>query len=263
MSAFDESWEPRAARAAGSLFGPYGDVRFLEGGDRGDEGRGRIGRYVRVDTDHGSTFHTCLVLAEMPSTWTFPGGAEFLAYLESAAEHGAQGDVIEADVCVRIRRTSNTDALRKVRRKRSKLAWQRGEYAGNVTGVPGSLGASADALNEMQTTLEANRAEPELLLHGDRPSRRHVAAPPGASRHLAAGPVRTGQLRAGAPDRRTAAAAVDDDPWVADDAAGRPTSPSTCWPATWRRACRCAATASVTTVAGCWARCSTRAATSR
>ena len=66
-------------------------------------------------------------------------------------------------MCVRIRRIGNTDALRKVRRKRSKLAWQRGEYAGNVTGVPGSLGTSAGLLDDMQTTLEANRAEPELL----------------------------------------------------------------------------------------------------
>ena len=152
-----------AGRAGGSLFGPYGDVRFVEGGDRSDEGRGRIGRYVRCDTDRSSTYHTCLVLAEMPSTWTFPGGAEFLAYLESAAETGADGEVIEADVCVRIRRIGNTEALRKVRRKRSKLAWQRGEYAGNITGVPGSLGTSAGLLDDMQATLEANRAEPELL----------------------------------------------------------------------------------------------------
>ena len=52
--AYDGSWEPRSDRAAGSLFGPYGDVRFVEGGDRRDEGRGRIGRYVRCDSDHAS-----------------------------------------------------------------------------------------------------------------------------------------------------------------------------------------------------------------
>ena len=94
--------------------------------------------------------------------WAFPGSAEFLAYLESAAEPGTNGGVIEADVCVRISRISNSGALKKLRRKRSKLAWQRGEYAGDVTGVPGSLGTSADLLDHMQTALEANRAEPEL-----------------------------------------------------------------------------------------------------
>jgi hypothetical protein len=159
---FDASWEPRAGRSAASLYGPHGEVRFVEGGDRRDEGRGRVGRYVRCDSDGCSIYHTCLVLAEMPMRWTFPGGAELLAYLESAAEAGGDGDVIEADVCVRIRRSANPEALRKVRRKRSKLAWQRGEYAGNITGVPGSLGSSSALLDDMQTALEANRAEPEL-----------------------------------------------------------------------------------------------------
>ena len=57
------------------------------------------------------------------------------------------------------------------------MAWQRGEYAGNVTGVPGSLGQSSAALAELEQALEANRAEPELqvtvLVHlADRDLRR-------------------------------------------------------------------------------------------
>ncbi len=67
----------RGSRTSGaattSLTGPFQEVRFLEGGDTDDEQRGRLGRYVRCDTRHGSGFHTCLVLSDMPTNWTFPG----------------------------------------------------------------------------------------------------------------------------------------------------------------------------------------------
>jgi hypothetical protein len=158
---FDADWEPRDGRTA-SLFGPYREVRFVEGGDKRDAGRGVVGRYVRVEAAGSTSYHACLVMSEMPSTWTFPAAGGVLAGLESAAEAATDGEVIEADVCVRIRRISNTDAVKQVRRKRSKLAWQRGEYAGNVTGVPGSVGSSLAALSELEAALEANRAEPEL-----------------------------------------------------------------------------------------------------
>jgi hypothetical protein len=159
---FDESWEPRTGSATTSLSGPFQEVRYCEGGDRSDEGRGRLGRYVRCDTDRGSGFHTCLVLSNMPSNWTFPGDGELLADLESAAEETERGDVIEADISIRIRRIENAKARKKTKGKRTTLVHQHGEYAGSVTGAPGSLDSASASLHDLQEALDRNKAEPEL-----------------------------------------------------------------------------------------------------
>lgn len=159
---FDASWEPRTGAATTSLTGPFREVRFLEGGDRDDEGRGRLGRYVRCDTAHGSGFHTSLVLSDMPTNWTFPGDGELLAELESAAEETTRGDVIEADISIRIKRIENATARKKTKGKRTTLVHQRGEYAGSATGAPGSLDSASASLHDLEEALDRNKAEPEL-----------------------------------------------------------------------------------------------------
>ena len=160
--AFDESWEPAAGSATTSLTGPFHEVRFHEGGDGGDEGRGRLGRYVRCDTGRGSGFHTALVLSDMPTNWRFPGDGELLAELESAAEETARGDVIEADISIRIRRIENAKARKKTKGKRTTLVHQRDEYAGSATGTPSSLDNASASLHDLEAALDQNKAEPEL-----------------------------------------------------------------------------------------------------
>lgn len=159
---FDESWEPRAGTSTTSLTGPFREVRFLEGGDGSDEDRGRLGRYVRVDTSQGSGFHTCLVLSDMPRGWRFPGDGELLAELESAAEETARGEVIEADISIRIKRIENAKARKKTKGKQATMVHQRGEYQGAATGAPESLDSASESLRDLRSALENNKAEPEL-----------------------------------------------------------------------------------------------------
>jgi hypothetical protein len=159
---FDESWEPRSGAATTSLTGPFQEVRFLEGGDRDDAERGRLGRYVRADTSQGSGFHTCLVLSDMPTNWRFPGDGELLAELESAAEESERGEVIEADISIRIKRIENAKARKKTKSKQTTMVHQRDEYSGSATGAPDSLDSAADSLRDLRRALEANKAEPEL-----------------------------------------------------------------------------------------------------
>lgn len=159
---YDESWEPRAGSATTSLTGPFQEVRFLEGGDGDDEDRGRLGRYVRCDTAQGSGFHTCLVLSDMPTNWRFPGDGELLAELESAAEESERGEVIEADISIRIRRIDNAKARKKTKGKQATMVHQRGEYDGSATGAPDSLDSASDSLRDLRRSLENNKAEPEL-----------------------------------------------------------------------------------------------------
>ena len=159
---FDESWEPRTGEASRSLTGPFQEVRFLEGGDGTDEERGRLGRYVRADTAHGTGFHTCVVLSDMPSNWRFPGDGELLAELESAAEETERGEVIEADISVRIRRIENAKARKKTKGKQTTMVHQRDEYAGSATGAPDSLDSASESLRDLRRALENNKAEPEL-----------------------------------------------------------------------------------------------------
>ena len=161
---FDETWEPRSHKGTTTLFAGYRQLRFTEGGTKADPTTSRFRRYVRVDsdTDRSPMFHTCLVMATMPASWTFPGGIAALAELESAAEPGAAGGIIEADVCIRIQRTTNAKARHQLGRKRSTLAAQQGEYSGALTGVPGSLHTATAALAGVEADLEANMSEPEL-----------------------------------------------------------------------------------------------------
>ena len=158
---FDESWEP-AGGVARSLPHRFAQTSVVEGGSPDDDGRRRLGRYVRIDTDDGSAFHTCLVLSDMPQRWLFPGDGEVLADLEAAAELADDGDVIEADVTVRITRVENRVALKKTGRRRTTMVRQSGEYAGSATGEPQTLDAANAALAEYEASLLANRSEPEL-----------------------------------------------------------------------------------------------------
>ena len=160
---FDESWEPRKGpprRVCRHRF-----VRCVSSRAGTVTTRAGVDSAVMCASTptRASAFHTCLVVADMPARWRFPGDGELFADLESAAEASVDGEVIEADICVRIRRVDNATALKRTNLKRTKLVHQRGEYGGSATGAPGSLDAAASSLNDLEAALSANRAEPELV----------------------------------------------------------------------------------------------------
>lgn len=158
--AFDETWEPHAGSADGGgsksmILAHLTDAIVREGGERGDRDRPPHRRYVRVDSGAGTTFQTALVLADMPHSWTFPGGGgEWLVHVDDLG--------IPIDWAVRIRSVPNAAAQSKVRRQHRQLVGQVDEYDGETTGAPPSLAEAIAAVDAQRAELAANPSEPEL-----------------------------------------------------------------------------------------------------
>jgi len=159
---FDHLWEPPGDVAMGpSPDRPRGVLAHLtdsvvkEGGYKGDAGRPRHRRYVRIDGPGGTSYQTVLAMADMPHYFTFPsGGGEWLFY----ADHVG----FPVDWCVRARSVGNADAQAKVRRKHRDLVGQVDEYDGEVTGAPPQLAEAIQAIDDERAELGANPMEPEL-----------------------------------------------------------------------------------------------------
>jgi hypothetical protein len=144
-----ERWRPRGVLAH------LTDAVVKEGGTAEDEDRPRHRRYVRIDSESGSSYQTALALSDMPHYFRFPGGGgEWLYYADRAG--------FPVDWCVRIRSVKNMDAQTKVRRKHRDLVGQIGEYDGELTGAPPQLAEAIQSIDEERTQLGANPAEPEL-----------------------------------------------------------------------------------------------------
>lgn len=157
---FDDTWEPQIRGADGgdanaTVLAHLTDAIVREGGERGDPDRPTHRRYVRVDSCAGTTFQTALVLADMPHTWTFPGGGgEWLVHVDDLG--------IPIDWAVRIRSVPNAAAQTKVRRQHRQLVGQVDEYDGETTGAPPSLAEAIAAVDAQRAELAANPSEPEL-----------------------------------------------------------------------------------------------------
>lgn len=169
---FDEGWEPpptgdeAAARRNGHAaetdrWRPRGvlahltDVVVREGGASDDEERPRHRRYVRVDCETSTTYHTVLAMADMPHYFEFPGGGGEWLYF---ADHAG----FPVDWCVRIHSVPNSEAQAKVRRKHRDLIGQIGEYDGEVTGAPPQLASAIEAIDAERSELGANPSESEV-----------------------------------------------------------------------------------------------------
>jgi hypothetical protein len=157
---FDDTWEPTTRRlhddrkSTPSLV-HLTDAIVREGGARDDPDRPRHRRYVRVDTTAGTSFHTALVVANMPHAWTFPGGGgEWLVHVDDLG--------IPIDWAVRVRSVPNATAQSKVRRQHRQLVGQVDEYDGETTGAPPSLAEAITAVDAQRAELAANPSEPEL-----------------------------------------------------------------------------------------------------
>jgi hypothetical protein len=157
---FDDTWEPtirplQGARTTTPILVHLTDAVVREGGSRDDDERPRHRRYVRVDTTHGTTFQTALVVADMPHSWTFPGGGgEWLVHVDDLG--------IPIDWAVRVRSVPNAAAQSKVRRQHRQLVGQVDEYDGETTGAPPSLAEAIAAVDAQRAELSANPSEPEL-----------------------------------------------------------------------------------------------------
>ncbi|HEX9766468.1 MAG TPA: ATP-binding protein [Nitriliruptorales bacterium] len=131
------------------------DAVFKEGGLPDDPGRPTHRRYLRVETAAGVSFQTFLVVADLPRTWAFPGGAgEWFAAVASLP--------CPIDWCARIEVVSNQEAQHKTRRQARQLTAQVAEYDGEPAGPPPSLQEAQDALDEQRAELAAATAVPEL-----------------------------------------------------------------------------------------------------
>jgi hypothetical protein len=156
---FDDTWEPPARstrrREHSPVLAHLTDAIVREGGERTDADRPTHRRYVRVDSTAGTTFQTALVLADMPHTWTFPGGGgEWLVHLDDLG--------LPIDWAVRIRSVPNAAAQTKVRRQHRQLIGQVDEYDGETSGAPPSLAEAIAAVDAQRAELAANPSEPEL-----------------------------------------------------------------------------------------------------
>lgn len=157
---FDDSWEPHTRRLHDDRKSPpvlahLTDAIVREGGDRSDADRPAHRRYVRIDSSRGTTFQTALVVADMPHSWTFPGGGgEWLVHVDDLG--------LPIDWAVRIRSVPNADAQTKVRRQHRQLVGQVDEYDGETTGAPPSLAEAIAAVDAQRAELAANPSEPEL-----------------------------------------------------------------------------------------------------
>lgn len=150
---YSPAWEPAEQRL--STLAMFDHTTFWESGRRDDHGRPRHHRYLRIDTPAGSSFQALGCAADMPRRFTYPGGGgECLWHLDRLP--------FPVDWTVRIRRVGNQAAQAKARRRHRELVGQIGEYDGEPSGAPASLGDAIAALADERAALAANRLEAEL-----------------------------------------------------------------------------------------------------
>ncbi len=159
--ALDQSWQPGLRRRPGPddelrfpSLASLAEAVFVEGGDDDDDGRPRHRRYLRVDTEAGSAYQAFLAVSDMPAVFYYPGGAEALARTDALG--------FPVDWCVRVRPTSNADAVARTKRQARQLQGQFDEYGGEAAGPPPTLAAAVEAIDHERAALAANPAEPEL-----------------------------------------------------------------------------------------------------
>ncbi|MFB7896011.1 ATP-binding protein [Streptomyces xiamenensis] len=134
-----------------------------EGGLRGpaQEGRGRVKagvdvfrqRWLEVATEHGASYQSLLVLAEMPAAFRWPG-SEYLQVVD-ACDFGV-------DYVVRLNVVPRVRARRGVQRQANELAYQAGQHEASPTGAPDSLSTADAELREYDQRLSASQTEVEV-----------------------------------------------------------------------------------------------------
>ncbi len=135
-----------------------------EGGAPGDEQDGAVRsqvarailprrRWLEVTTEHGASYQALLALAEMPSTFTFPGSE----YLQALDQHD-----FPVDWALRLNVVPRDTARRKTSRQANELANQHAEHDIAPSGPPSELESAEAELREYQARLGASRTEVEV-----------------------------------------------------------------------------------------------------
>jgi hypothetical protein len=138
------------------------DVVLTEGGDRRDQRRGLLGRYLRVAVPSAAGervgYQVHLALADLPARFEFPGAqAELLV----AADRGDY----PVDWAVRMTSKPNAEALRLLRRRARALMGQVDEQETEIDrqgAVPPDLAQAHEALSSHRQRLSDNRSEGEI-----------------------------------------------------------------------------------------------------
>lgn len=128
---------------------PLLDATLIEGGERRRGGLPRHRQMLRVQSAHGESFQTTLVLASMPPEWSFPESGYWLA--------AADEFDFPVDVTVRIYSPPQHETKKQFRRRHKELAGQPEQYSGMNTGVPDSVFELIDRSNDAQSKLEGSR----------------------------------------------------------------------------------------------------------
>lgn len=128
------------------------DVKLYEGGRADDPDRPRHRRYLRVDTERSTAYHTYLVAAQMPDLWHHPG-REWWVSIDSLP--------FPCDWAIRLNPISTQRAMAAAQRKARALAQQEEEYEGEAAGAPPHIAEAAAAINDQRLEL-AESGVPEL-----------------------------------------------------------------------------------------------------
>ena len=159
----DASWTPRGTRrrrgqdevVRGAGLASLGDAVYYEGGEKNDADRpSRHRRYLRVETEAGTSYQTVAAVADMPHSFVFPGGAEWFARADEFP--------FPVDWCARIKAIPNAEAQVKAKKQDRQLRGQADEWDGEVAGAPPSLAQALEGITEERARLAANPGEPEL-----------------------------------------------------------------------------------------------------
>jgi hypothetical protein len=128
---------------------PLLDATLIEGGDRRAGGLPSHRQLLTVESTHGRSFQTSLVLASMPPEWQFPESGYWLA--------AADEFDFPIDVTVRIYSPPQHETKKQFRRRHKELAAQPEQYSGMTTGVPDAVFELIDRSNAAQSKLEGSR----------------------------------------------------------------------------------------------------------
>ncbi|HUG84663.1 MAG TPA: hypothetical protein VMM13_08855, partial [Euzebya sp.] len=138
--------------------GPVGIGRdeavLWEGGHAEDPDRPRHRRYLRIDTDAGTSFQATALISEMPGTFVHPGGGEWFSTADLAP--------FDVDWFARVDAVPNIEAQTRARRQQRQLNAQYAEYEGEPAGPPRTLAAALEGVDDEQAALTASPGDPEL-----------------------------------------------------------------------------------------------------
>jgi hypothetical protein len=152
-----EDGAPRGIRGRGRTVAAHTQVLLDEGGRGQQSSKTPTNpvkrKYLRAETEYGSSFQSFCVMSEMPDSFVFPG-SEYLSALDEFS--------FPVDWCVRLNIESGAKALSKSRRRANELAHQYTEYDGDVAGVPAHLDKDTSSLDEFVSRLTTSSTEVEI-----------------------------------------------------------------------------------------------------